>query len=168
MRGSANSNTTETLLKRVTSPGDRNVNKPYHDGGLSHKFEYILKKCVNVNGSPLYETYIYIYLLAVLTNWEIPSSVSHYLVSEQYYWTSRVASDTYVSRSTAYLLWWNTYTDRHVSYVTQILFSQLSCMQPSSKSIKTGNDVHCVGLWIQTLFWIIIIFIFFYLTLVNL
>ena len=28
MRGSANSNTAETLLKRVTSPGDRNVNKP--------------------------------------------------------------------------------------------------------------------------------------------
>ena len=44
MHDRANSNTAETLLKRVTSPGDRNVNKPSRwYRGLSHKFQYILK-----------------------------------------------------------------------------------------------------------------------------
>ena len=30
------------------------------------------------------------------TNWEITSSASYYLVSAQYYWTSRVAGDTHM------------------------------------------------------------------------
>ena len=67
MRGSLNSNTAETLLKRVMSlcRKKRKQTIAMIEVCLTNSNRFS-KKCVNVNDSPLYETSIY--LLAVLTN----------------------------------------------------------------------------------------------------
>ena len=117
-------------------------------------FNIFSKKCVNVNGSPLYKASKY--LLAVLTNWEITSSASYYQVSEKYYWTWRVASDTHVARGTCNLHAVVKYIDQHVLHVTLILFSQLS----RHRVLVMMYSVSACG--IQTLFWIIVIFIVFF------
>ena len=131
-------------------------------------FNIFSKNCVNVYGSPWYETSKY--LLAVLMNWEITSSASYYQVSKQYYWTSRVAGETHVC-GTGYLLWLNILIDMyhmsHKYYFHTEAVCSLSIIYLCISyvvSIITGNDVlySVLACGIQTFFWIIIIFIVFF------
>ena len=84
MRGIARIQTLLKLFKNVTSLcwQKRKQTIAMIEVYLAN-FNIFAKKCVNVNGSPWYETSKY--LLAVLTNWEITSSASYYQVSKQYY-----------------------------------------------------------------------------------
>ena len=135
MQGSANWNTAGTLLTLW-----RQQTIAMIEVYLTN-FNIFSKECVNVNGSPWYETSKY--LLTVLTNWKITSSASYYQVSKQYYWTSRVAGETHVVRGTGYLLWWNILIDMyHMShkYYFHSLSVKYLCFS-YMVSIMTGNDV---------------------------